>query len=67
MKSSSLLLTDKDEKISNPHPTNNLTTVYEHGSTNDLLASDESWQIRSPPTINNPIDNQRTMDEKQIV
>ncbi len=61
------LSNDKDDKNSSQQQrqTNSLTTVYEQGSSNDLLV-DDSWHLRSETSVSDVI-NKRTTDEKQMV
>ncbi len=54
-----------DETDQSKRQANNLMTVYEQGSTNDLLV-DDSWQTQSPTSASDVIDKQTT-DEKQMV
>jgi hypothetical protein len=54
-----------DENDQSKRQTNSLMTVYEQGSTNDLLAND-SWHLRSPTSASDVIHRQTT-DEKQMV
>lgn len=56
----------EDEKPSvKQRQTNSLMTVYEQGSSNDLL-TDESWHLRSPTSISD-VTHHRTTDDKQVV
>ena len=56
---------DIDEKNQIKRQTNNLTTVFEQGSSNDLLI-DDSVHSRSTTNTSDVI-NKRTTDEKQMV
>ncbi|CAF1130863.1 unnamed protein product [Adineta steineri] len=57
---------DKDEIKSTKRKTSSLMTVDEHGSTNDLIATDASQQLKIPTSISDII-HQQTTDEKQTV
>ncbi len=59
------ILNDKDDNKLAKRQTNSLMTVFEQGSTNDLLV-DDTWHLRSSASVDDTT-NKRTTDEKQMV